>query len=86
MNEMEKRLQDHDRLAGELKKAKELLKGYKDELTDNQNKCEKLKVENDELIAKLNKSLQNQDKVQVRYSSFFSCPSIFGAHCFCLVL
>ncbi|XP_052786823.1 dystrophin-like isoform X2 [Mya arenaria] len=64
LNEIEKKLEDHSRLEGELMKAKELLKGYKDELTDHQEKIEKLKSEKEELTVKLNKTSQSLDKHQ----------------------
>jgi hypothetical protein len=58
-------------LEGELKKAKELLKGFKEELTDQQEKCGKYKTELEDVTVKLNKSLQNQDKLQVKkYSAY----------------
>ncbi|KAH3868051.1 hypothetical protein DPMN_031187 [Dreissena polymorpha] len=58
------KVEDKNRLEGELKKAKELLKGFKDELTETQGKCEKYKQECDELNIKLSKGVQNQEKLQ----------------------
>ncbi|KAH3868143.1 hypothetical protein DPMN_031283 [Dreissena polymorpha] len=60
------KVEDKNRLEGELKKAKELLMGFKDELTETQGKCEKYKQECDELNIKLSKGVQNQEKLQLQ--------------------
>ena len=70
VNECQKKVDEFDRMEGELKKAKELLKGYKEEINNFEENTHKYKKESEELQNKLNKAVQNQEKLQVRFLPF----------------
>ena len=68
INERKKK-SDVEKVESELRRAKELVSGFKGEAEDYQEKCQRYKVDLEELQGKMSRMVQNQEKLQVRRAS-----------------